>query len=79
MPVPELVTAVTALPLADLSQFAQWFEEYLADAWDRQLDADITGGRFEEAGCRADAEFDAGRCTPLRSILPRQSPGSRDT
>jgi hypothetical protein len=61
----ELETAVSHLPTEDLTVFARWFEEYLADAWDRRIEADIQAGRLDEAGRRADADFDAGRCTPL--------------
>lgn len=65
MTVPELEAAVTQLPRPELDRFAQWFEEYLADAWDRQIESDIKNGRLDETGRRADADFDAGRCTPL--------------
>ena len=61
----ELESAVTSLPEAELATFARWFEEYLADAWDRRIDADIKAGRLDDAGRRADADFEAGRCTPL--------------
>ena len=61
----ELETAVTQLPADDLSAFARWFEEYRADAWDRQIEADIGAGRLDEAGRRADSDFEAGRCRPL--------------
>lgn len=61
----ELETAVTDLPADELSAFARWFEEYLADAWDRRIEADIQAGRLDDAGRRADAEFEAGRCKPL--------------
>ena len=61
----QLEAAVTLLPPAELDTFARWFEEYLADAWDRRIEADIAAGRLDAAGDRADAEFEAGRCTPL--------------
>jgi hypothetical protein len=61
----ELEAAVAQLPADDLTAFARWFEEYLADAWDRRIEADIRAGRLDEAGRRADAEFEAGRCRPL--------------
>lgn len=61
----ELEIAVTELPPAELSRFAKWFEEYIADAWDRQIEEDIAAGRLDKAGRQADAEFEAGRCTPL--------------
>jgi hypothetical protein len=65
MSVQELETAVTRLPKEELARFCQWFEEYLAEEWDRQIEADILAGRFDAAGQRAKADYEAGRCTPL--------------
>jgi hypothetical protein len=65
MSLQELEAAVGRLPRERLTAFARWFEEYLADAWDRRNEADIQAGRLDEAGGRADADFEAGRCTPL--------------
>ena len=62
---PELESAVSQLPAAELTDFARWFEVYCADAWDRRIEADINAGRLDEAGRRADVEFEAGRCKPL--------------
>jgi hypothetical protein len=61
----ELESAVNQLPPEELTAFAQWFEEYLADAWDRRIEVDIKAGRLDEAGRRADAEFEGGRRKPL--------------
>jgi hypothetical protein len=61
----ELEAAVTQLPIEELTAFARWFEEYLADAWDRRIEADIQTGRLDEAGRRADGDFEEGRCKPL--------------
>jgi len=65
MSVHELETAVASLPPADLRVFAEWFENYLADAWDRQIEEDIRAGRLDDAGRKADADFEAGRAKPL--------------
>ena len=65
MSVQDLESAVTRLSQEELARFSQWFEEYVADQWDRQIEADILAGRFEAAGKRAKADYDAGRCTPL--------------
>jgi hypothetical protein len=65
MSLQELETAVAGLPPADLDAFARWFEEYRADAWDRKIESDIAAGRLDAAGELADADFEAGRCTPL--------------
>ena len=65
MSVQEIESEVARLPADELSRFSKWFEEYLADQWDRQIEADILGGRFAAAGQRAEAEFAAGSCQPL--------------
>ena len=65
MSVQELETAVTQLPKTELARFSQWFEEYIADEWDRQIEADSLAGRFDTAGKRAKADYETGRCTPL--------------
>ena len=57
----ELESAITQLPADELTAFARWFEEYVADAWDRRIEADIHTGRLDEAGRRADADLEAGR------------------
>lgn len=65
MSVEELQTAVSDLPAEELERFSQWFEEYLAEQWDRKIEADILTGRLDAAGRRADEDFEAGRCTPM--------------
>ena len=65
MSVQELQSAVSLLPAEELDQFSRWFEEFVADQWDRRIEADILAGRLDAAGRRADEEFVAGRCTPL--------------
>ena len=65
MSVQEIEAAVTRLSAEELARFSQWFEEYAADQWDHQIEADIRAGRFDAAGKRAEAEFEAGRCKPL--------------
>jgi hypothetical protein len=61
----EIEAAVTRLSAEELARFSQWFEEYVADQWDRQIEADIATGKFDAAGKRAEADFEAGRCKPL--------------
>jgi hypothetical protein len=65
MSVEELQSAVAHLPPEELERFSRWFGEYLADQWDQRIEVDILAGRLDEAGCRADEDFESGRCTPL--------------
>jgi hypothetical protein len=65
MSVEELKAAIAQLPTEELDRFSRWFEEFLADEWDRRIEADILAGRLHAAGRRADEHFEAGRRTPL--------------
>ena len=65
MNIEELELAVAQLPRKELAEFSKWFEEFMADQWDRQIEADILAGRLDAAGQRADEDFIAGRATPL--------------
>jgi hypothetical protein len=61
----DLETAVTNLSSEELAAFSEWSEVFLAEAWDRQIEENALAGRLDEAGQKADEEFDAGRCSPL--------------
>ena len=63
--VQELEMAVSQLSDNELMQFSEWFEEFVADQWDKKIEADILSGRLDAAGKRADDEFLAGRARPL--------------
>jgi len=65
MSVDELQSAVSHLTTEEIDRLSAWFEEFLADHWGRQIEADILSGRLDAAGQRADEDFEAGRCTPL--------------
>jgi hypothetical protein len=65
MSVLELEQAVSQLPAEELSQFATWFEEYMADEWDKQIERDVAAGKFDRIIAKVDADIDAGRSTPL--------------
>lgn len=65
MSVEELESLVSGLSSAELARFSQWFEEFIAAQWDRQIERDMQAGRLDAALKRADDHYEAGRCTPL--------------
>ena len=65
MSLQELEENVARLPETELVTFAKWFDEFMADQWDRRFEADVRAGRLDAAGRQADEHFEAGRCTPL--------------
>lgn len=65
MSVVEIESAIKQLPANELAEFASWFEEFHARAWDRQIEQDIRTGKLDALGQRAKTDFEAGRCKPL--------------
>ncbi len=65
MSVQEIETVISQLPPTDLAELAQWFEEFQADAWDRQIAQDVRAGRFDAILQRVDEQAESGQCTPL--------------
>ena len=61
----ELEKEVQSLSPEELRAFAQWVEAYSASQWDEQFARDVTAGKLEKAGRKADVAFDAGQCTEL--------------
>jgi len=65
MTVNDLQAAIPHLWADELGRYSEWFEEFRAEQGDRQIEADVLGGRLDSAGTRAHEDSEAGRCTPL--------------
>ncbi|HEY0265534.1 MAG TPA: hypothetical protein VGC16_02205 [Rhizomicrobium sp.] len=60
MSVEELEKAIAELPPEKLAQLRAWFEQFAADEWDRQIEADIKAGKLDALADEAIAEHKAG-------------------
>ena len=65
MNVEDLESTISRLSAKDLARFAAWFDQFMEDRWDRQIEEDIKAGRLDAAGRGSDEDFEAGRCSPL--------------
>ena len=65
MSVQELEAAVVRLKPDELARFTAWFEDYRADEWDRQIEADAKAGKLDGLLAEAEADIAAGRVRPL--------------
>lgn len=61
----QLEEQVTQLSPEELKQFSAWFDEYMSDEWDRQIERDEAAGKFDKIIKQLDANFEGGLCTPL--------------
>jgi len=63
--VKDLKAAVSKLTREELSTFRNWFVEFDAAAWDKQLEQDVALGRLDGLADEALRDLREGRCTEL--------------
>ena len=63
--VPEIEAAIRQLAPGELAAFRDWFAEFDAAQWDRQVDQDVVAGRLDALADEALSDQQAGRTTPL--------------
>ena len=63
--VKEIESAVSKLSRNELQSFRSWFQEFDADAWDKQFEKDVHAGRLDTLADEALADLRAGRCKKL--------------
>ena len=61
----EIEKAIQGLAPADLAALRDWFAEFDAAAWDRQLERDVSAGRLDRFAEEALRDLKEGRCTDL--------------
>ncbi|MHC5934593.1 hypothetical protein [Nostoc sp.] len=52
-----------------MRDLSNWLQEYLNDAWDRQIEADVKYGRLDQLIQRAKSDIDANRVKLLDEVL----------
>lgn len=65
MSVREIETAITQLPVTELTQLVTWLQEYYAQVWDEQIANDLANGRLDALLTEIDEEYEAGLAQPL--------------
>ncbi|PYS45808.1 MAG: hypothetical protein DMF68_21085 [Acidobacteria bacterium] len=58
-------SAIAKLPPSEIAKLAEWFYEFQAQVWDRQIEQDIQSGRLDSLVKEAEQEFGSGQCKPL--------------
>ncbi|NCP34178.1 MAG: hypothetical protein GW867_29605 [Armatimonadetes bacterium] len=61
----EAQAAVSGLSASELRKFRQWFDEFDARAWDRQIERDARSGKLDALAAQALVDFHAGKCREL--------------
>ena len=59
--VEEIEKAISQLPQSQLIQFRSWYEKFDSDAWDKQIEKDIVGGKLDDLANASIADHMAGK------------------
>jgi hypothetical protein len=65
MSIQDLKQAVTQLPPKDLARFREWFDEFDAQAWDKQFASDAETGKLDKIAEQALNDYRAGKAKGL--------------
>lgn len=61
----ETIKKVESLHEEELKAFREWFEEFDARTWDKELERDVKAGKLDELATRAKEDFKKGKCAEL--------------
>jgi hypothetical protein len=61
----QLEHQIQSLSPEELAAFRSWFLEFDWQAWDGQLERDVTAGKLDKLADQALAHHDGGKTTPL--------------
>ena len=61
----ELEQAVSNLPREELARFREWFDEFDAKAWDKQLEVDVKTGKLNKIADAAISDYHTGKAKEL--------------
>ena len=65
----EIEQAIKELPTVEARQLAGWLNEYLDDAWDRQMQTDLSTGKLDRFIAKAESEIEANRVKDLNEVI----------
>lgn len=65
----EIEAAIKQLSEDDMRQISGWLQEYLAQRWERQIEADLGAGRLDNLIAKAEADIAANRVKALDEVI----------
>ncbi|MBD2771337.1 hypothetical protein [Iningainema tapete] len=65
----EIEAAIKQLPPLQIRELAVWLQEYLDEAWDRQIEADLESGKLDRLIAKAEADIAANNVRDLDEVL----------
>jgi wobble nucleotide-excising tRNase len=61
----EIAEAIKELPTVEARQLAGWLNEYLDDAWERQIQTDLATGKLDKFIAKVESDIKANQVKDL--------------
>jgi len=65
----EVESAIKQLPESEVRNLAKWLQEYLDDAWDKQIESDVASGKLDRLIAQAETDIAANNVRDLNELL----------
>ncbi len=65
----EIEAAIKELPTVEARKLASWLNQYLDDAWDRQMQTDLATGKLDNFIAKVESDIAANRAKDLNEII----------
>ena len=65
----EIEQAIKELPTIEARKLASWLNEYLDDAWDRQMQTDLTTGKLDKFIAKVESDIEANQVRDLDEVI----------
>lgn len=65
----EIEKAIKELPTGEARKLADWLNQYLDDAWNRQMQSDLSTGKLDNFIAKVESDIEASRVKNLDEII----------
>ena len=65
----EIEQAIKELPTFEARQLAGWLNEYLNDAWDKQMQTDLATGKLDKFIAKVESNIEANQVRDLNEVI----------
>ena len=65
----EIEQAIKELPTSEARQLADWLNQYIDDAWDKQMQTDLVTGKLDKFIAKVESEIEAKQVRDLDEVL----------
>ncbi len=65
----EIEEAIKELPTDEARQLASWLNEYLDDAWERQMQTDLATGKLDKFIGKVESDIEANQVRDLDEVI----------